>query len=219
FMEAPVLSKLCDLFQDTSYCAKLYAMYNDTKTRRGLYDTTIGLWYQFAGFIRPKILWARANGWVMAAHVRVLEHLPADDPHRNEYIATLQSMAAALKARQRADGFWNVSLPAPGTPETYPGPETSSTALFTYAMAWGINQGYLNRNTYTPVVLKAWDGMVRDAVHPNGKVGYVQGVGNDPSDSQPVTYESTELYGVGAFLLAGSEVAKLQEVNFLSACQ
>jgi rhamnogalacturonyl hydrolase YesR len=184
-----------------------------------LYDTAIGLWYQGAGFIKPKIFWSRGNGWVMAAHARVLEHLLAGDPHRNEYITTLQNMAAALAARQRADGFWNVNLPAPGTPETYPGPETSGTAFFTYALAWGINQGYLNRDTYTPVVLKAWDGMVRDAVHPNGKVGYVQGVGNDPSDSQPITYESTELYGVGAFLLAGSEVAKLQRVDFLQPCQ
>jgi unsaturated rhamnogalacturonyl hydrolase len=86
FMEAPVLSKLCDLFQDTAYCAKLYAMYNDTKTRRGLYDAAIRLWYRDANFIKRKTFWSRGNGWVMAALVRVLEHLPADDPHRNEYI-------------------------------------------------------------------------------------------------------------------------------------
>ena len=91
-------------------------------------------------------------------------------------------------------------------------------------MAWGINQGYLNRDTYTPVVLKAWDAMVRDAVHPkdvatNGRVGYVQGVGNKPSNSPPITYDSTELYGVGAVLFAGSEVAKLQGVHFFPSCQ
>src|SRR4030095_13165520 len=180
---------------------KLYAMYNDTKTRRGLYDAARGLWYQSVGFIRPQTFWSRGNGWVMAAHVRVLEHLSATDSHRSEYITTLQNMAAALKERQiLADrtetagvnevGFWNVNLDPNN--RTY-GPETSGTAFFTYAMAWGINQGYLDRNIYTPVVLKAWDGMVREAVHPTGKVGYVQGVANDPSDAQPVTYESTEL--------------------------
>jgi rhamnogalacturonyl hydrolase YesR len=136
-------------------------------------------------------------------------------------------MAFALKARQiltdRTEtpkvnevGFWNANLDP--NDKTY-GAETSGTALFTYAMAWGINQGYLERDIFTPEVLKAWDGMVRDAVHPNGKVGYVQGVGNDPSDSQPITYDSTSWYGVGAFLLAGSEVAKLQGVNFRSTCQ
>jgi rhamnogalacturonyl hydrolase YesR len=138
FMEAPVLSRLCDLYQDTAYCAKLYALYRDAKISRGLYNATTKLWYENASFARQNILWSRGNGWVIAPHVRLLEYLPLNDSHRSEYVATLRAMAGALKARQRADGFWNVSLPDPGTPEEdepFPGPETSGTALITYAMA------------------------------------------------------------------------------------
>lgn len=223
FMEAPVLSQLCHIFQDTAYCAKLSAMYHYTKTSRGsrgLYDADTGLWYQSPSYFYPKaqtpngqkIFWSRGNGWVMAALARVLTYLPVDDPHRREYIEMLRSMARALRTRQRADGFWNVSL---DDPRHFPGPETSGTALFTYALAWGINQGYLLPSIYVPVVLKAWDGMVRVAVQPGSKLGYVQGVGSGPA---PVDPDHTEPYGVGAFLLAGSEVAKLQNVRFQTAC-
>ena len=71
----------------------------------------------------------------------------------------------------------------------------------------------LDRKEYLPVLLKAWNAMVKDAVHPNGFLGYVQGTGKEPKDGQPVTYKSVpdfEDYGVGCFLLAGTEVYKLK---------
>jgi hypothetical protein len=115
-------------------------------------------------------------------------------------------MSGALKAVQRADGFWNMSL---YDANHYPGPETTGTALFVYGMAWGINNGLLSRSTYLPVVANAWNAMVRVAVHPDGKLGYVQGIGQAPVPTRQVTYESTADFGVGVFLLAGREVARL----------
>jgi rhamnogalacturonyl hydrolase YesR/regulation of enolase protein 1 (concanavalin A-like superfamily) len=214
YMAAPVFSKLGNLYSDTKYFNKMYACYDDAKTRRGLYDSVAGLWYRDGAFVYPtfktpnglKCFWARGNGWVFGSMVRILQSLPANDPHRNEYISRLQTMAAALKNVQRSDGFWNVSL---FDPNDYPGPETSGTSFFTYGLAWGINNGFLDRATYLPVATNAWNGLVATAVHSDGMLGYVQGVGSQPNSSQPVTYNTTADFGVGAFLLAGSELAKI----------
>jgi rhamnogalacturonyl hydrolase YesR len=119
-------------------------------------------------------------------------------------------MCAALLPLQREDGFWNVSL---HDPEHFGGKELSGTALFTYGYAWGINKGLLDRKTYMPAIVKAWKGLVNDCVHIDGKLGYVQGTGKEPKDGQPVSYDHTpdfEDYGLGCFLLAGSEVYKLK---------
>ncbi|MGC3979395.1 MAG: glycoside hydrolase family 88 protein [Paludibacteraceae bacterium] len=129
--------------------------------------------------------------------------MPENNSHRSEYISTFQQMAAALKDRQRADGCWGVSL---DDPNEYAGPETSGTAFFIYAIAWGINNGLLDSSIYYPVVEKAWNGLTTIAVKSNGFLGYVQGVGAGPAYA-PET--STQDFGVGAFLLAGSEVVKL----------
>ncbi len=179
-----------------------------------MYDPAAHLYYRDASFIYPakqtpngkKVFWSRGNGWALAALARILRDLPATDPNRAEYVATFQEMSAALKAVQRPDGFWNMSL---YDPHHYPGPETSGTALFVYGMAWGINNGLLSGTTYRPAVAKAWNAMVTTAVHPDGKLGYVQGIGLSPVPTRQVTYESTTDFGVGAFLLAGSEVFKL----------
>ena len=122
-------------------------------------------------------------------------------------------MANALLLMQRDDGFWNVSL---YDGDNYGGKETSGTALFAYGMAWGINNGYLKVKKYHAVVARAWNALLKDAVHTNGFLGYVQGTGKQPKDGQPVTYDSSpdfEDYGLGCFLLAGSEVYKLKTVH------
>lgn len=213
YMAMPVFTNLGVIYSDTDYFDKMYDLYDDNKSRRGLYDSNEGLWYRDQGYDPPTqtpngkpVFWARGNGWVFAAHAKVLEALPTGDPHRAEYIATFQAMAAALKDVQRTDGFWNVSL---YDPLDHPGPETSGTAFFTYGTAWGINHGFLNSSTYLPVVAKGWNALTQTAVHPEGFLGYVQGPASDPSEGQPVTYNTTSDFAVGAFLLAGSEVYAL----------
>ena len=157
--------------------------------------------------------WSRGNGWVIAAHVRTIQHLPDTDPHYAEYVQTLQNMASSLKDRQQSDGFWYVNLDDPnhnaGDAYKDDGPETSGTAFFTYAIAWGINNGFLDGATYRPVVEKAWNGMVKDAVHTDGKVGYCQRSATSPEGGQPIGFNDTTDFCVGAFLLAGSEVAQM----------
>jgi rhamnogalacturonyl hydrolase YesR len=142
---------------------------------------------------------------------RVLEQNPPDRKQRKEYISMLKMMSEALVKVQREDGFWNVSLHDPGN---FGGPESSGTAFFVYGMAWGINHGYLKKGKYLPAVLKGWNALADKALHENGFIGYMQGTGKEPKSSQPVGYETVpnfEDYGLGAFLLAGSEVYRLSK--------
>lgn len=215
-MAMPLFAKLGKITGDRQYTERMYEMYMDTKVKQGLYNKKDKLWWRDKDFLPPykepngeDCYWSRGNGWVVAALVRVLDILPADDPHRREYKKTYLNMMKALLPVQRADGFWNASL---HDPDHFGGKETSGTALFVYGMAWGVNNGLLSAKKYTPVIAKAWQGMANEAVHPDGYMGYVQGTGKQPSDGQPVTYESKpdfEDYGLGCFLLAGSEVYKL----------
>lgn len=213
YMAMPSFARLGVILNDTSYFEQMYRLYTNTKMERGLYNQTEYLWYRDESFDPPfatpsgeDSYWARGNGWVFGAHVRVLQVLPKNEPHRAEYIQTFKDMASALLVRQREDGFWNVSL---DDPNDFGGPETSGTAFFTYGLAWGINNGFLAYEDYYPAVAKAWNALTAEAVHEDGFLGYVQGVGVGPSSSQPVTSESTTDFGVGAFLLAGTEVVKL----------
>lgn len=138
-----------------------------------------------------------------------MDEIPTDEKHRADYINDFLTMSKAIKNCQRTDGFWNVSM---HDESNFGGKETSGTALFVYGMAWGVRNGLLDRKEYLPVLLKAWNAMVKDAVHPNGFLGLVQGTGKEPKDSQPVTYDKVpdfEDFGVGCFLLAGSEIYKL----------
>ena len=214
-----VFAKLGVVYQNDDYFERMYEMYTCTKTQlgdNGLYNTADHLWWRDADFDPPYVepngedcYWSRGNGWVLAALVRCLDIMPAEAAGRDDYLQTFKEMCAALIKVQRADGFWPVSLHDAGH---YPGKETTGTAFFTYGLAWGVNQGILDARTYQPVALKAWNALILDAVHPSGFLGYVQGTGKEPSAGQPVTFTSMpdfEDYGLGAFLLAGSEVVKM----------
>ena len=227
FMALPTFAKVGKLENNPRYFDRMYALFHYNKTTLGLYDTVAHLYYRDKCYITRRspngrhVLWSRGNGWALGALVRMLQELPVTDPHRAEYITTFKQMSAALKAVQRSDGFWNMNL---DDPAHYPGPETSGTAMFVYGMAWGIRNGLLDATIYRPVVAQAWDALVTTAVHPSGKLGYVQNVGKEPVPTQSVTYESSADFGVGTFLLAGSEVWKLApgdgtkyEVETLSA--
>jgi rhamnogalacturonyl hydrolase YesR len=128
--------------------------------------------------------------------------MPADYPDRSRHVTLFKEMAERVRAVQRPDGYWPSSLL---DPESRPNPETSGTGFFTYALAWGINNGLLDRARYEPSVRRGWEAMVR-AVHADGMLGWVQQIGAEPGSA---VYDSTEVYGVGALLLAGSEVHRL----------
>jgi unsaturated rhamnogalacturonyl hydrolase len=150
-----------------------------------------------------KVFWSRGNGWVMGGLVRVLSELPKDYPTRGYYLDLYKKMAKKVSSIQQADGLWRASLLDPAA---YPGGEASGSGFYCYALAWGINNGILEKDIYLPVVKKAWTGL-NSLLTPEGYVGWVQPIGADPQKNFSPT--SWEVYGTGAFLLAGSEVIKL----------
>ena len=220
-MAMPVFVRLGVVYNDTSYFRKMHDLYSYSKYKHGengLYNPIDHLWWRDADFDPPykepngeHCYWSRGNGWVVAALVRTLEILPKSDAHYAEYLQDYKDMLQALLPIQRPDGFWNVSL---HDPNNYGGKELTGTALFVYGMAWGINKGLIDKETYQPVLTKAWNALVKDCLHKDGFLGFVQGTGKQPKDGQPVTYTSKpdfEDYGLGCFLLAGTEVYKLRK--------
>ena len=218
-MAIPVFAKLGVLYDDDRYFEKMWDMYEYTRNDHGdngMFNPADGLWWRDQDFDAPyaepngeDCYWARGNGWVVAALTRVLDIMPKDGPHYESYLNDYKVMLEALLPLQRKDGLWNVSL---HDENNFGGKEITGTSLFIYGMAWGINNGILDEETYLPVITKAWNAIVEDAVHDNGFLGYVQGTGKEPKDGQPVTYDSVpdfEDYGLGCFLLAGTEIYKL----------
>jgi rhamnogalacturonyl hydrolase YesR len=150
-----------------------------------------------------KDFWARGNGWVFAALAKVLSDLPQTDAHRAEYIHVFQSMAKALKASQQPEGHWTRSIL---DTKQAPGYETSGTAFLAYGFLWGINHGLLNEKEYADVAWKSWRYLTQTALQPDGTVGYVQPIGERADQHNNVNEHSTADFGVGAFLLAASEM-------------
>ncbi|AWB65544.1 hypothetical protein C2869_03435 [Saccharobesus litoralis] len=175
-----------------------------------LYDPEHDLLYRDSRFKNQKdefgnpLFWARGTGWGFAGLARMMEFIPTEDPRRAYYENRFKKIAAKLKSLQKQDGSWAMSLLAK---ENMPQPETSSTALFSYGFAWGLNNGLLNAEEYQATLNKSW-ALLNSAIHPNGKLGWVQQVGVAPSE---VTYDDSQIYAVGAFLLAGSEIYDYQK--------
>lgn len=219
-MGMPVFAKLGVLEKDNRYYEKMYEMYMYTRDKHGdhgLYNPKDGLWWRDADFDPPykepngeDCYWSRGNGWVIGALAKVLTIIPKNAPHREQYVKDLKAMSEALVKVQRADGFWNVSL---HDPTNFGEKETSGTALFIYGMAYGINSGILKKETYLPVIQKAWNAINKEALHENGFLGYLQSTGKEPKDGQPLSYDKIpdfEDYGLGCYLLAGYEIYKMK---------
>lgn len=206
FMSPPALTLATRATGDTKYLELMDRLW--WKTTDYLYDDEEHLYYRDSRFFDArtpsghKVFWSRGNGWVAGGLVRVLQQLPGDWPTRERYLTLYREMAAKLAAIQGEDGYWRSSLL---DAESHPSPESSGTGFFVYALSWGLNRGLLDREAYLPVVLRGWQALEK-AVHDDGKLGFVQQIGDSPA---PTSFETTEVYGVGAFLLAGSEVYKL----------
>ena len=206
FMAPPTWLRLCTATGDERYLD--FAVTNWWRTTDYLYDKDEHLFYRDSTYFDKreangqKIFWSRGNGWVMAGLVRTLQSLPSNHPDRPRFEQLFKDMAAKVVTLQQPDGLWRGSLLDPAD---YPEKETSGTALFTYALAWGVNQGLLDDAKFKPVVRKGWAALV-ECVGADGQLTHVQPVGSDP---KKFAEDSTASYGVGAFLLAGSEVYRM----------
>jgi rhamnogalacturonyl hydrolase YesR len=206
FMAPPALARLSKATGKAEYLA-----FMDREwwiTSKLLYDPEEHLYFRDATYLGKheangrKLFWSRGNGWVMGGIVRVLDYMPKDYAARPKYVAQFREMAAALIKVQGDDGLWRSGLL---DAQAYPLPEVSGSAFIAYALAWGVNQGVLDRQTYAPVARKAWVGLLAH-VYADGRLGCIQPVGAAPGQFKPT---SSYVYGVGAFLLAGSQMDRL----------
>lgn len=205
FMSPPVWAQLYHETGDERYLD--FLMKEFKATTDFLFDKKESLYYRDERFINQldhgtKIFWSRGNGWVFAGLVNIMRELEPASKEYKYFLRIYKKMAQKLIEIQTPQGHWSMSLLGQ---EFYPTPETSGSSFFVYGLAWGLNNGILDKEKFLPAVVAGWNAMVGH-VTDAGMLGYVQPIGAAPGKAWP---DKTEVYGAGAFLSAGSEVYKL----------
>ena len=207
YMAPAVYTRMYAITGDKAYLKLFDKEFKATYNQ--LFDKEEHLFYRDSKYLDQKekngkkVFWGRGNGWVMGGLTEVLKTLPAEQKkYRKFYEDLFIEMSARLVELQDEQGYWHASLL---DEKNFVDPETSSTGLITYALAYGVNHGMLDKATYMPFIEKGWKALVR-SVDTEGKVCWVQPVGQAP---KKIEKKSTELYGVGAFLQAAAEIYQL----------
>ncbi len=212
FMAPPVVNLYAKHTKQPKYLEAMHKYYMEAYNR--LYDKEENLFARDMRFVwqgkdsdrkepnGKKVFWSRGNGWVIGGLALLLDDMPKDYEHRDFYVNLYKEMAAKILKIQPEDGLWRTSLLSP---ESYNHGEVSGSGFYTFALAWGINNGLLDKK-HTPAVKKAWNALAA-CQHEDGRVGWVQNIGAFP---EPASADSYQNFGTGAFLLAGSEVLKLK---------
>lgn len=161
--------------------------------------------------VQPAMAWGRANGWALLTLCYILDYLPENHPNREKLMATLRDHINGLVALQGKDGFWHQLLDRNDSYE-----ETSATAIFTYAIAHAINEGWIDATVYGPVAHLGWEA-VASKINQNGEVEDVcvgTGMGFDPAFYyyRPVSVKAA--HGYGPTILAGSEMVRLLDAYY-----
>lgn len=211
YMVMPVMTKMYKLTGDTKYLRKLYdnILYSDSI----MLDTETGLYFRDGRYVYPKHkteagkkdFWARGDGWVLAGLAKVLQDLPETYVRQPFFVEKFTNLARGVAKLQQPEGYWTRSMM---DPQQAPGPETSGTAFFCYGLLWGVNNGYLQKKEFAPVIEKAWKYLTEMALQESGKVGYVQPIGDRAIPGQVINADSQQNFGVGAFLLAACEYCR-----------
>ena len=211
FMAPPVLNLYAKHTEQPKYRDEMHKFYMQTYNK--LYDEEEQLFARDMRFVwqgddkdtkepnGKKVFWSRGNGWVIAGLALILDDMPADYEHRPFYVKLYKEMAEKMLAIQPESGLWHTSLLCP---ETYDHGEVSGSGFHTFALAWGINNGLVDKK-HIPAVKKAWNAIAA-CQHEDGRVGWVQNIGAFP---EPASADSWQNFGTGAFLMAGSEILKL----------
>jgi rhamnogalacturonyl hydrolase YesR len=212
YMGMPIFSKLYTVTGNEKLLDKQYACFKWTDSL--LFDKDAQLYYRDGKYVYPKVktscsdgksFWARGDGWVLAGLAKVLQDLPKNHKYRSFYEDRFKQLSAGVARCQQSGGYWSRSMLCEGDA---PGYETSGTAFFTYGLLWGLNNGYLNKSDYEPVVKKAWKYLSEVAVQPDYAIGYCQPIGEKPDPTRTVDEKSEHPFGTGAWLLAACEYAR-----------
>jgi unsaturated rhamnogalacturonyl hydrolase len=151
--------------------------------------------------------WGRANGWALMAQVDLLDYLPNDYPLRDTLLTLLQRHILSIARYQSGNGLWHQLL---DKVDSYQ--ETSCSAMFTYTIARAVNKGYIDKRYYS-IAEKGWEGILSKILTD----GQIEGVctGTGVSDNLVDYYNRpahlNDVHGIGAVLLAGSEIILLKK--------
>ncbi len=154
----------------------------------------------------PAFFWGRANGWAVLALCELLDVLPASDPNRAEVLEIFRAHMRGIVRYQNGSGFWHQLL---DRNDSYP--ETSATAMFTYGLAHGINQGWLDPAAYGPAAIQGWNAL-STKITAQGQVEGTcvgTGMGFDPAFYYHRPTSPLAAHGYGPTILAGSEILNL----------
>jgi unsaturated rhamnogalacturonyl hydrolase len=152
------------------------------------------------------VFWGRGNGWAAAVMAMTLENMPKEHPKRQELMDVYKKMMTALKKYQDTNGLWHQIIIDPQSYE-----ETSSSAMFTYAIATGIKNGWLD-NSFRKTALKGWKALLRKTV--NGQVsdvciGTSEGKSYDHYLNRPT--KTGDLHGQAPLLWAAAAMLQLYQ--------
>lgn len=165
----------------------------------GLYDHS---WYENAQPVDPKFYWGRGAGWMLMSMAELLSVMPEDHPDRAKVLDQYRRAVAGVGAVQGGTGLWHQLL---DKPDSYL--ETSASAMFTFAIARGVNRGWLS-TAWAPVAQTGWQALAR-RVRPDGQI---EGICVGTTAAYDAVYyynRPTDLgamQGYGATLMAGAEV-------------
>ena len=206
YMGLAFLARMGELSGDRRYFDE--AAQQIINFHKHLFDETRGLMHHcwYSDVQRPGVaFWGRANGWAIMAQVDLLDRLPQDHPQRDTLLALFRRHLLGIAQYQSGEGLWHQLL---DKVDSYL--ETSCSAMFTYAIARAVNQRYLE-SRYASIAQRGWEG-VMSKIRSDGQVeGVCAGTG--VNDDLVFYYRRptplNDVHGIGAVLLAGSEVLRL----------
>ncbi len=154
----------------------------------------------------PQFFWARANGWALLTLCEALDVLPEKNENRQWILELYQKHIASLVQYQSADGLWHQLI---NKNDSYL--ETSATAIYVYAIAHGINQGWLNARVYGSAATLGWNAL-SEKINSKGQVEGTcvgTGMGFDPAFYYYRPTSSYAAHGYGPMIFAGAEMLEL----------
>ncbi|MBN2010890.1 glycoside hydrolase family 88 protein [candidate division KSB1 bacterium] len=208
YMGIPFLAHYGKLTNDPQYfdfAAKQVKQYN-----KYLYDKNTGLYFHcyFSNTNENGVArWGRANGWSMIGQLHLLEMLPIDHPDRDTLLAIYRQQVVGLARYQSESGLWHQIL---DKPDSYL--ETSCSAMFTYAVAKAVNEGWLD-DTFSTIALAGWDGL-KTKIRPDGQVDDIcvgTWIKNDLVFYYKRPTQLNDIHGLGVVISAGIEVMRMKE--------
>lgn len=203
FQQPQVLVKLSKIEKDTT---GIYLEYLDKQYQKmysELWDNDAQLFYRDSSYFDKKenngskLFSSLSNAAVFAGLALLISDLPKDWEKKPFYEDLFKQIAQSVKQTQRNDGTWSLGLL--GEKNEYQNLEIGGTSFFIFGMAWGINNGLLERTVYESVLLNAWN-KISKQVNKNGALN----VSSKPNEFKAYTSS----FNIGGFLAAGSEMYK-----------